>query len=62
MTVGREGVPDSAILGWTGSRSDMALGSHWRGRLHWRAEERVTGDDEVMERAATGSDKLTRGC
>ena len=55
-------MPDSAISGWNSSSSDMALGSHQWGWLKWRAEERVTEDDEVMERAATGSDRLTRGC
>lgn len=60
--MGREGGPDSAILGWSSSSSEMALGSHPWGWLKWRAEERVTADDEVMERAATGSDRLTRGC
>lgn len=60
--MGREGVPDSAISRVEQFQGDMALGSHWWGQLKWRSEERVTGNDEVMDRATTGSERLTCGC
>lgn len=58
----RDEVLDSAISGVEQFQGDMAWGSHWWGWLKWRAEEQVTGDTEVMNRAATGSDRLTHGC
>lgn len=47
--MGREGVPDSEISKVEQFQRDMALASHrWRW-LERRAEEQVTGNDEVMD-------------